>query len=354
MMKWRSLQENCYWCWFHGGHVTCSNRFVTLATMVRCDFSCSTSTQVMSFLWLSTTIIFLWLLWDSFHRFLGNTVMQPIRWFSQAAWQGKGARCVTTSLCTVQLLILPPIINHVELTLTFSMLQVPWHWRQCSHGTWQCTMFVAVPDICSTDDGLAWPTNIVIIIWPVHQSSQMVAFMSIDVLGASVRSVCQHLTHLVTTLTVGSVDPQVFTYPQMCGFFIVTNSFMNRAEHLGPVFIVIWHSVDICLHGSLFSLSLHHFTNSPFCPPLTSQVCTAIAIDMCTALARFFIKHFCTPKLWLKPEPSPSPGGLRLKAQAWNLASPGSRKLSLSCGFQAEPGLHITNLNPELSSISLN
>ena len=144
----------------------------------------------------------------------------------------------------------------------------------------------------------------------------MVAFMSIDVLGASARSVCQHLTHLVTTPTAGSVDPQVFTYPQRCGFFIVTNSFMNRAEHLGPVFIVIRRSVDIRLHGSLFSLSLRHLTNSPFCPPLTSQVCTAIAIDMRTALARFFVEHFCTPKPQLKPELSPSPGGLRLKARA--------------------------------------
>ena len=103
----------------------------------------------------------------------------------------------------------------------------------------------------------------------------MVAFTSIDVLGASARSVCQHLTHLVTTPTAGSVDPQVFTYPQRCGFFIVTNSFMNRAEHLGPVFIVIRHSVDIRLHGSLFSLSFRHLTNSPFCPPLTLQVCRA-------------------------------------------------------------------------------
>ena len=181
------------------------------------------------------------------------------------------------------------------------------------------------------------------IIWLVHRSLQMVAFTSIDILGASVRSVCQHLTHLVTTPSAGSVDPQVFTYPQRCSFFIVTNPFMNRAEHLGPAFtLVIWHSVDICLHGSLFSLSLHHHTNSPFCPPLTLQVCIAIAIDMCTALARFFIEHFCTPKPWLKPELSPSSGSLRLKAQAWNLASPGSRKLSLSHSFQAKLGPHIT------------
>lgn len=145
----------------------------------------------------------------------------------------------------------------------------------------------------------------------------MVAFTSIDVLGASARSVCRHLTHLVTTPSAGTVDPRVFTYPQRCGFFIVTDPFMNRAEHLGPAFtIVIRRSVDIRLHGSLFSLSLRHHTNSPFCPPLISQVCIAIAIDMRTALARFFVEHFCTPKPQLKPEPSPSPGGLRLKARA--------------------------------------
>ena len=35
--------------------------------------------------------------------------------------------------------------------------------------------------------------------------------------------------------------------------------------------------------------------------------------------------------------------GLGLKARAWNSSSPGSRKPSLSWGFQAEPGPHITN-----------
>jgi hypothetical protein len=44
----------------------------------------------------------------------------------------------------------------------------------------------------------------------------------------------------------------------------------------------------------------------------------------------------------LRYKPGPSPGGLRLKAQAWKLLSPGSRKPSLSQGFQAKLGLHIT------------
>jgi len=53
-----------------------------------------------------------------------------------------------------------------------------------------------------------------------------------------------------------------------------------------------------------------------FCPPLTSQVCTAMSVDMRTALSRFLAERFCTLKPRLKPEPSPSPGGLRLKARA--------------------------------------
>jgi len=46
----------------------------------------------------------------------------------------------------------------------------------------------------------------------------------------------------------------------------------------------------------------------------------------------------------LRPEPSPSPGGSRLKARASISASPGSQKPSLSPGFQAEPGPHITTV----------
>jgi len=56
--------------------------------------------------------------------------------------------------------------------------------------------------------------DIVVVVRPVHRSSQMVALTSIDVLGASARSVCRHLTHSVTTPTADSVDPRVFTYPQ--------------------------------------------------------------------------------------------------------------------------------------------
>ena len=57
---------------------------------------------------------------------------------------------------------------------------------------------------------------------------------------------------------------------------------------------------------------------------------------------------FCAPKLWLKPEPSPSPDGLGPKARALISESLSPPKPGLSHGFQAELGLHITK--PEISS----
>jgi hypothetical protein len=87
---------------------------------------------------------------------------------------------------------------------------------------------------------------------------------------------------------------------------------------------------------------------------LTLQFCTAVSIDTCTAIARFFVgfgkihakipisgcDHAQKPRL--KPELSLSLEGLGLKARARNSSSPGSRKPSLSRGFQAEPSPHIT------------
>jgi hypothetical protein len=51
---------------------------------------------------------------------------------------------------------------------------------------------------------------------------------------------------------------------------------------------------------------------------------------------------FCAPKPRLKPEPSPSPDGLGPKARASISVSLSPPKPGLSCGFQAEPGPHIT------------
>jgi len=64
-----------------------------------------------------------------------------------------------------------------------------------------------------------------------------------------------------------------------------------------------------------------------FCPPLTSQVRTAMSIDMRTALSRFLAAHFCTLKLRLSAQARAGP-----KAQGSGLkfGKPGSRKPSRS------------------------
>jgi hypothetical protein len=115
------------------------------------------------------------------------------------------------------------------------------------------------------------------------------------------------------------------------------------------------HHAAMCRECRLRQL-LQPPSNLPPFHILTSQFCTAVSIDTCTAIARFFVGfgkiHAKIPisgcdnaqKPRLKPEPSLSPEGLGLKARARNSSSPGSRKPSLSQGFQAEPGPHITKL----------
>ena len=73
-------------------------------------------------------------------------------------------------------------------------------------------------------------------------------------------------------------------------------------------------------------------------PPIT----TYLSLCYRPRNARTTASKNTTPKPRLKSKLSPSPGCLRLKAQAWNLTSPGSQKLSLSRSFQAKLGPHIT------------
>ena len=103
------------------------------------------------------------------------------------------------------------------------------------------------------------------------------------------------------------------------------------------------------LHFVLFAVS--HVVEDPSQPhtPFSSPAFTLnlVNVVVCSSSATVgSFSHktgFCRQKPRLRPEPSPSPGGSRLKARASNSPSPGSRKPSLSRGFQAEPGPYITS-----------
>ena len=62
-------------------------------------------------------------------------------------------------------------------------------------------------------------------------------------------------------------------------------------------------------------MSLVPVTPAPI--PIYLSLCYRLGNARTTASKNTTNHHiFCTPKPWLKPKPSPSPGSLRLKAQA--------------------------------------